>query len=132
MRKIKTIFVFKTVALYLAFVFLLIGSVPRNSWAYFVESQQALIFSREADINKIQRVLESKMVSQRLSEFGLSMNEINSKLTKLSDADVHQFASQMDSLMPGGDAGVTIILLLVITILTLVIIQMTGHKIVIK
>ncbi|MEK6599039.1 MAG: PA2779 family protein [Deltaproteobacteria bacterium] len=132
MRKIKTIFVFKTVALYLAFVFLLIGSVPRNSWAYFVESQQALSFSREADINKIQRVLESKMVSQRLSEFGLSMNEINSKLTKLSDADVHQFASQMDSLMPGGDAGVTIILLLVITILTLVIIQMTGHKIVIK
>lgn len=132
MRKIKTIFVFKTVALYLAFVFLLIGSVPRNSWAYFVESQQALIFSREADINKIQRVLESKMVSQRLSEFGLSMNEINSKLTKLSDADVHQFASQMDSLMPGGDAGVAIILLLVITILVLVIIQMTGHKIVIK
>lgn len=132
MRKIKTIFVFKTVALYLAFVFLLIGSIPRNSWAYFVESQQALSFSRDADINKIQRALESKMVSQRLSEFGLSMNEINSKLTQLSDADVHQFASQMDSLMPGGDAGVTIILLLVITILVLVIIQMTGHKIVIK
>lgn len=133
MRKIKTIFVFKTVALYLAFVFLLIGSVPRNSWAYFVESQQALSFSRDADINKIQRALESKMVSQRLSELGLSMNEINSKLNQLSDADVHQFASQMDSLMPGGfDAGVTIILLLVITILVLVIIQMTGHKIVIK
>ena len=132
MRKIKTIFVFKTVALYLAFAFFLIGSVPRNSWAYFVESQQALSFSREADINKIQRALESKMVSQRLSELGLSMNEINSKLNQLSDADVHQFASQMDSLMPGGDAGVAIILLLVITILVLVIIQMTGHKIVIK
>ena len=132
MRKIKAIFIFKTVALYLAFAFFLIGSVPRNSWAYFVESQQALSFSREADINKIQRALESKMVSQRLSELGLSMNEINSKLNQLSDADVHQFASQMDSLMPGGDAGVAIILLLVITILVLVIIQMTGHKIVIK
>ena len=132
MRKIKTIFVFKTVALYLAFVFLLIGSIPRNSWAYFLESQQALSLSREADINKIQRALESKMVSQRLSEIGLSRGEINSKLQQLSDADVHQFASQMDSLMPGGDAGVTIILLLVIAILVLVIIQMTGHKIVIK
>ena len=132
MRKIKTIFVFKTVALYLAFVFLLIGSIPRNSWAYFAESQQALSLSREADINKIQRALESKMVSQRLSELGLSRGEINSKLQQLSDADVHQFASQMDSLMPGGDAGVTIILLLVIAILVLVIIQMTGHKIVIK
>ena len=132
MRKIKTIFVFKTIALYLAFVFFLVGSIPRNSWAYFAESQQALSLSREADINKIQRALESKMVSQRLSEIGLSRGEINSKLQQLSDADVHQFASQMDSLMPGGDAGVTIILLLVIAILVLVIIQMTGHKIVIK
>ena len=132
MRKIKTIFVFKIVALYLAFVFFLIGSIPRNSWAYFAESQQALSLSREADINKIQRALESKMVSQRLSELGLSRGEINSKLQQLSDADVHQFASQLDSLMPGGDAGVTIILLLVIAILVLVIIQMTGHKIVIK
>ena len=132
MRKIKTIFVFKIGALYLAFVFFLIGSIPRNSWAYFAESQQALSLSREADINKIQRALESKMVSQRLSELGLSRGEINSKLQQLSDADVHQFASQLDSLMPGGDAGVTIILLLVIAILVLVIIQMTGHKIVIK
>ena len=132
MRKIKTIFVFKIVALYLAFVFFLIGSIPRNSWAYFAESQQVLSLSREADINKIQRALESKMISQRLSELGLSRGEINSKLQQLSDADVHQFASQLDSLMPGGDAGVTIILLLVIAILVLVIIQMTGHKIVIK
>ena len=132
MRKIKTIFVFKIVALYLAFVFFLIGSIPRNSWAYFAESQQALSLSREADINKIQRALESKMVSQRLSELGLSVNEINSRLDDLSDADMHQFATRLDSLMPGGDAGVTIILLLVIAILVLVIIQMTGHKIVIK
>ncbi len=132
MRKIKTIFVFKTVVLYLAFVFFLIGSIPRNSWAYFVESQQALSFSREADINKIQRTLESKMVSQRLSELGLSMGEINTRLSRLNDADIHQFASQLDSLMPGGDIAIIIMTLLVIAILVLVIIQMTGHKIVIK
>lgn len=132
MRRIKTRFAFKAVVLYLAFVFFLVGSIPRNSWAYFLESQQALSFSREADINKIQRVLESKMVSQRLSELGLSVSEINSRLDDLSDADMHQFATRLDSLMPGGDAGVTIILLLVITILVLVIIQMTGHKVVIK
>lgn len=132
MRRIKTRFAFKTVVLYLAFVFFLVGSIPRNSWAYFLESQQALSFSREADINKIQRVLESKMVSQRLSELGLSVDEINSRLDDLSDVDMHQFATRLDSLMPGGDAGITIILLLVITILVLVIIQMTGHKVVIK
>jgi len=130
MQKIRTMFILKPVALYLAFAFFLIASIPQNSWAYLVDAQ-TLNHSREADINKIQRVLESKMVSQRLSELGFSMDEINSKLQQLNDADVHQFASQLDSLMPGGDLGI-IIGLLVIVILVLVILQMTGHKVIVK
>ena len=131
MKKIRTMFILKPVALYLAFAFFLIASIPQNSWAYLVDSQ-TLNHSREADMNKIQRVLESKMVSQRLSELGFSMDEINSKLQQLNDADVHQFASQLDSLMPGGDAATTIIFLLVIVILVLVILQITGHKVIVK
>ena len=130
MQKIRTMFILKPVALYLAFAFFLIASIPQNSWAYLVDAQ-TLNHSREADINKIQRVLESKMVSQRLSELGFSMDEINSKLQQLNDADVHQFASHLDSLMPGGDLGI-IIGLLVIVILVLVILQMTGHKVIVK
>ena len=130
MQKIRTMLILKPVALYLAFAFFLIASIPQNSWAYLVDSQ-TLNHSREADMNKIQRVLESKMVSQRLSELGFSMDEINSKLQQLNDADVHQFASQLDSLMPGGDLGI-IIGLLVIVILVLVILQMTGHKVIVK
>ena len=130
MKKIRTMFILKPIALYLAFAFFLIASIPQNSWAYLVDSQ-VLNYSREADINKIQRVLESKMVSQRLSELGLSMDEINSKLQQLSDADIHQFASQLDSLMPGGILEF-IIGVLVIVILVLVILQITGHKVIVK
>ena len=130
MQKIRTMFILKPVSLYLAFAFFLIASIPQNSWAYLVDSQ-VLNYSREADINKIQRVLESKMVSQRLSELGLSMDEINSKLQQLSDADIHQFASQLDSLMPGGILEF-IIGVLVIVILVLVILQITGHKVIVK
>src|SRR3990172_7623010 len=130
MQKIRTMFILKPVALYLAFAFFLIASIPQNSWAYLVDSR-VLNYSREADINKIQRVLESKMVSQRLSELGLSMDEINLKLQQLNDADAHQFASQLDNLMPGGDLGI-IIGLLVIVILVLVILQLTGHKVIVK
>ena len=130
MQKIRTMFILKPVALYLAFAFFLIASIPQNSWAYLVDSQ-VLNYSREADINKIQRVLESKMVSQRLSELGFSMDEINSKLQQLNDADVHQFASQLDSLMPGGILEF-IIGVLVIVILVLVILQITGHKVIVK
>jgi len=133
MRKFRKMFVLKPIALYLAFAFFLLSSIPQNSWAYFVESQQALSLSREADINKIQRVLESRMVSQRLSELGLSMDEINSRLNDLSDADMHQFATRLDSLMPGGvDVAITIMALLVITILVLVILHIAGYKIIIK
>ncbi|MBI3753272.1 MAG: hypothetical protein HY266_04400 [Deltaproteobacteria bacterium] len=57
MKKMKTRFVFKPLALYLAFAFFLIACIPRNSWAYLVGSQ-GVSFSREADINKIQRALE--------------------------------------------------------------------------
>jgi hypothetical protein len=131
MKKIRTMFILKPVALYLAFAFFLIASIPQNSWAYLVDAR-ALNHSRDADMNKIQRVLESKMISQRLSELGLSMDEINSKLQQLSDADVHQFASQLDSLMPGGDAAITIIFLLVIAVLVLVILQLMGYKILVK
>ena len=130
MQKIRTMFILKPVALYLAFAFFLIASIPQNSWAYLVDSQ-ALNHSREADMNKIQRVLESKMVSQRLSELGLSMDEINSNLQQLSDADIHQFASQLESLMPGGILEF-IIGVLVIVILVLVILQITGHKVIVK
>ena len=130
MKKIRTMFILNPVALYLAFAFFLIASIPQNSWAYLVDSQ-VLNYSREADINKIQRVLESKMVSQRLSELGFSMDEINSKLQQLSDADIHQFASQLDSLMPGGILEF-IIGVLVIVILVLVILQITGHKVIVK
>ena len=130
MQKIRTMFILKPIALYLAFAFFIIASIPQNSWAYLVDSQ-TLNHSREADMNKIQRVLESKMVSQRLSELGFSMDEINSKLQQLSDADIHQFASQLESLMPGGILEF-IIGVLVIVILVLVILQITGHKVIVK
>lgn len=131
MKRIRTMYVLKPVVLYLAFACLMIAVIPAHSWAYLVESQN-LSSSREADINNIQRVLESKMVSQRLSELGLSMDDINSRLNRLNDADVHQFASQLDSLMPGGDIAITIMSLLVITILVLVIMHMAGYKVIIK
>ncbi|MBI3399062.1 MAG: PA2779 family protein [Deltaproteobacteria bacterium] len=130
MKKMRTTFILKPLALYLVFACFLIAIIPANSWAYLVEPKD-IGYSREADMNNIQRVLESKMVSQRLSELGLSSDAINTRINQLSDADIHQFASQLDSLMPGGQLEI-IITLLVIAILVLVILQMTGHKVVVK
>ena len=131
MEKFMTSLALKPLALYLAIACFVIAGIPRDSLAYLVESQPAS-YSRVADMDKIQRVLESKMVSQRLQELGLSTDEINSKLAGLGDAEIHQFASRLDSLMPGGDMLIDIMALLVIAILVLVILHLLGYKVIIK
>ena len=131
MEKFRTSLALKPLALYLAITCFVIAGIPRDSLAYLVESQPAS-YSRGADMDKIQRVLESKMVSQRLQELGLSTDEINSKLAGLGDAEIHQFASRLDSLMPGGDMLIDIMALLVIAILVLVILHLLGYKVIIK
>ena len=131
MEKFRASLALKPLALYLAIACFIIASIPKDSLAYLVESQPAS-YSRGADMDKIQRVLESKMVSQRLQELGLSTDEINSKLAGLGDAEIHQFASRLDSLMPGGDMLINIMALLVIAILVLVILHLLGYKVIIK
>lgn len=86
---------------------------------------------RAGDIQSIQRVLENKLVQQRLEDFGLTPEEVNAKLSGLSDAQLHQMASQLDALMPGGELGL-IIALLVIAILVVIFIYLLDHRIEIK
>lgn len=101
-----------------------------EGWAMFLSSNQTSSV-RQEDLSKIQTVLESKMIHQRLADLGLSHEEITSRLAQLSDQEVHQVASQLDSLHAGGDALGVVIALLVIAILVVILLQLTGHKVVI-
>ncbi|MBI5493069.1 MAG: PA2779 family protein [Deltaproteobacteria bacterium] len=131
MRFVKKLY-FRQIALALAFAMLIIGSIPSKSMAYVVGADRAESFSRAADIDRVQRVLESKLVSEKLSQAGLSMTEIKSRLDKLSDTELHSFASQLDSLYPGGDALGVVIAILIIVILVMVILKLADRKIVIR
>jgi hypothetical protein len=86
---------------------------------------------RESSMKRIQSALESRLIVQRLSDFGLTPAEIRSRLDQLSDQQVHEVATQLDALQPGGDALGTVVVLLVIAILVVVLLQLTGHKIII-
>lgn len=124
---------FRQIALVLALTMLALGSIPTKSMAFVVGSEAVVAeHTREADIARIQRVLESKLVSDKLSDAGLTQDEINSKISQLSDEEVHSFASQLDSLYPGGDALGVVIGLLIIVILVLVILKLSDRKIVIR
>lgn len=134
MNAIRKWFFTRPLAIYLAFACFIIASVPSNSSAFIIPSQTAqTAFDRSNDMSTVQRALESKAVSQRLSELGLTMDEINKRINNLTDSDLHQFASRLDSIHAGGDGGIGIIIaVLLVVVLVLVILNLTGHKIIVK
>lgn len=120
------------VALYLVFAMSIIAITPRVE-AGMVPSQliQTATFDREADIERIQKVLEMKVIKDRLESFGYTPNEIRQRLDSLTDHQIHQLAQQIDELRVGGDGLGVVVTLLVIVILVLVILHLTGHKVIV-
>jgi hypothetical protein len=84
--------------------------------------------NRGEDLQRVQHVLESKVLQQRLKDLGLTEKEINTRLSLLSDNQLHQMASQIDAQMPGGDAGLGIIItVLVIAVLVVLFLYLARR-----
>jgi hypothetical protein len=71
---------------------------------------------------RIQVVIESKVVRQKLMDLGLSSEEAMARINKLSDEQVHQFASRLDSLQAGGVGGSVLIIVLLLVVIILLLI----------
>ncbi len=117
------------VIVYLLGTLISISAFPDQAVAMFITStphedavnpaQQA--GDRAADMTTIRKTLESTVVKQRLMDLGLSPDEAMARIRKLSDDQIHQFASRLDSLQAGGHRGhLVVVLLLVIIILLLI------------
>jgi hypothetical protein len=123
----------KTVVWYLVFAMFIIGITPRLE-AAFVNSEPISLGAtdRAADLEKIQSVLEHKLVKQRLQDLGFSDEEIRTRLSELSDQQIHKLAMQIDNLKVGKDDALGVIIaLLIIAILIVVLLQLMGHKVII-
>ena len=123
----------KTVTWYLVVAMFILGITPRVE-AGFSPSQvlQGAQIDRNQDIAKIQTIIETKMIKDRLEKLGFSNEEVRSRLDRLSNQQVHQLALQLDDIKVGGDGLGVIIALLVIAILVVLLIQITGHRVMIK
>ncbi len=122
----------KYIALYLVFTMFIIAITPRIE-AGMVPSQliQTAQIDRAGDLERIQQILEMKVVKDRLEKFGYTPEEIRQRLDSLTDHQIHQLASQIDELRVGGDGLGVVVALLVIVILVLVILHLTGHKVIV-
>lgn len=88
-------------------------------------------FDRSSDIEKIQKVLEIKMVEEKLKELGFTKSEIQKRLEQLSDDQIHELAVNLDRLQIGGDAGWVIVFLL-IAILVVLVLYLSGYRLVLR
>lgn len=122
----------KHVSWYLVIAMFIIGIAPRVDAGLAPSEIIALTqVDRTADLGKIQKVLETRAISERLAQFGLTQDEIQKRLTQLSDQQIHQTALQLDDLKIGQDALGVIIALLLIAILVVLLLQLTGHKVIV-
>lgn len=117
---------------YLIIAMFIIGITPKADAGLAPSAMIAMSQAdRSADLEKIQKVIEVKMVSERLEKFGLTQDEIQARLGSLSDQQIHKLALQIDDIKVGGDALGVIIALLVIAVLVVVLLQLTGQRVIV-
>lgn len=121
--------VLKLLSLYLI-IALLALSLPAQGWAMFLPAAAAN--DRPQDLEKVRTTLESDIVKQRLLDYGLTAEEASASVNKLSDEQLHQLAANIDMVRAGGDGLGTVIFVLLVAIIIIVVLEATGHHIVIK
>jgi len=121
----------RSVSWYLVLAMFIIAIAPRVDAGMAPSEMIALSQAdRAADLEKIRQVLELKAVGERFRQLGLTQEEAKAKLAELSDRQIHQIALQLDNIKIGqGDAFGVIVALLVIAILVVVLLKLTGHKV---
>ena len=140
MKTLLKTFYAKPLAVYLAAALLAITTFAGPAEAMFVPAAPhqnaaapaAAFVDRAADLAGIQTALESKIVQQKLMDYGLSPEETMARVNTLSDEQINQLATHSDSLQAGGDGGSLIVGLLVVAILVVILVYLLEGRIVVK
>ncbi len=124
----------KQVTWYLVMAMFVIGITPRV-YAGFSPSELVGFspIDRGSDLRKIQKIIEMKMIGERLKQIGLTPEESQKRLGQLGDQQIHQLAQQLDELKVGGDGGWTVLgIIIVLAAIAVLIIYLSGHEVVIQ
>jgi hypothetical protein len=95
-------------------------------------SAQAGSVESQKDIDTIQQALESKLVQEKLAAYGLTADEIASKLSSMTPWQIHTLAVASEDVLAGGDGLGTVVAVLVIVILFIVILKLLNKQVIIK
>jgi len=110
--------------LYPLLITMLLASLHAEGWAMLAPASTGSMLSSEsagraADMKTVQTALESKVVRARLQSLGLTNAEIDSRMNRLTDAQVHQLAKDVKAISSGGDGGLLVLVILILLIVYL-------------
>lgn len=88
--------------------------------------------NRTSDLQNIQKILETKMIRKRLQQLGFSQDDIQGRLSRLNDQQIHQIALKLDEIRVGGNGFEVLVVLLLIGILVGVWLYVSGKRIVVQ
>lgn len=122
----------KTIASVLAMVLISMAGASQQGWAMMIPAQlsdqaDGTASIRGHDATTVQAFLQQKIVRQRLHDFGLTEEEIATRLARLSDQDLHQVALQIENQAPAGDAVGALVTVLVVGILVLLFVYLVKR-----
>lgn len=116
------------------FAFSCLSLIPANGNASLVGSRLAdgsAVAERQAQIETIRQALEQEVVAQRLADFGLSKEEVASKLSSLSDEQLHQLSGLSKDIASGNGVEAVVAVLLII-FLVIIILKLMDKEIIVK
>jgi len=114
--------------------FIPVSLVSKSAEAAIVESQMISsngrpLVNRENNEKKIRKMLENKIVTERLNSFGLSDRELTEKLDSMSDEQIHQLAALSDKIPAGGDGAATAAVIVLVVFVVLIILLIVLKRI---
>ena len=123
----------KWVAWHLVVAMFIMGLVPRAEAGFSPSETIATAqIDRTADLRRIQKILETKMIRTRLDELGFSKDEIRTRLDRLDDGEIHALALRLDELRVGGGGFEVLVIILLLAILVGVWLYVGGKKVVVQ
>jgi hypothetical protein len=130
----------KLLALYLILALIAITTFAGPAEAMYVSAapynksadQTGKSVERAADLARIQAAIESRIVRQKLIDYGLSSANAMARVEKLSDEQLHVLASHTDSLQAGSDGLDILFGLVVVALLVVVLVYLLQGRVEIR
>jgi uncharacterized protein DUF6627 len=97
-----------------------------------VSGMTQIVSTRDGDLLVVQRVLENKVVAQKLRDYGVQPEEVRTRLASMSDDEIHQIATASAGIPSGSDGLGALIAILIIILLVIIILKILNKDIIIK